>query len=83
MNWLLYKKNTIKVSTYYRYLYITNKYILSYFKSKNITYFLNYDFNIYIDYLLKCLSSKTVKDILSVLKSILKYNKGNTILIIN
>lgn len=72
-NWLLFKKNSIKNSTYYRYKYLIDKYILSYFKNKSIYYFKNYDFNIYIEQLSKILSSKTVKDILTIFKSILKY----------
>ena len=72
-DWLLFKKNSIKNSTYYRYKYLIDRYILSFFKNKNIYYFLNYDFNIYIDYLSGILSAKTIKDILSIFKSILKY----------
>ncbi len=72
-NWLLFKKNSIKSSTYYRYNYLINKYILSFFKNKSIYYFLKYDFNMYIEYLLSILSAKTTKDILSIFKSILKY----------
>ncbi len=71
--WLLYKKTAVKESTYYRYRYIIDKYILSYFKNKSIYYFETYDFNIYIDYLSGNIATKTVKDVLSVFKSILKY----------
>ena len=71
--WLLFKKFSIKKTTFYRYQYIVNKYILSYFKDKRLYYFVNYDFNIYISYLSKNLSKKTVSDILTVLKGILKY----------
>ena len=73
--WLLYKKVSIKESTYYRYKYIINKYILSYFSDKNIHYFENYNFNIYINYLLNKVSGKTVKDIMIVFKSLLKYSQ--------
>ena len=72
-SWLLFKKFSVKKSTYYRYKYITNKYIVSYFENKRISYFVNYDFSIYMDFLLKNLSSKTVSDIMIVFKSILKY----------
>ncbi len=71
--WLLFKKNSIKNSTYYRYRYLIDRYILSYFKNKNIYYFIGYDFNIYINYLSGMLSAKTVKDILSVFRLILQY----------
>ena len=71
--WLLFKKISIKASTYYRYKYIINKYIIQYFKDKSIYFFINYDFSIYIQYLSKTLAPKTVIDIITVLKSILKY----------
>ena len=71
--WLLYKKFSIKPSTYYRYKYIINKYIVQYFGDKSIYFFIDYDFNIYIEQLLQYLSPKTVSDIIIVLKSILKY----------
>ena len=72
-HWLLFKKASIKNSTYYRYKYIIEKYILSYFKNKNIYYFIDYDFNIYIEHLSTILTVKTIKDIVMVFKSILKY----------
>lgn len=73
--WLLYKKISVKNSTYYRYKYIVNKYIISYFRDKNIYYFENYNFNIYINYLSKTISTKTIKDIILVFKAILKYTQ--------
>lgn len=72
-DWLLFKKNSIKSSTYYRYKYLIDRYILSFFKNKNIYFFLDYDFNIYIEHLSAILATKTLKDILSIFKSILKY----------
>ena len=72
-SWLLFKKNTIKSSTYYKYNYLIQKYILSFFKNKNIYFFLNYDFNAYIEYLTNILSAKTTKDVIAIFKSILKY----------
>lgn len=72
-NWLSYKKPSIKLSTYYRYKYIIDKYILTYFQNKNINFFEEYDFSIYINFLLKENSSKTVKDILLVFIAILKF----------
>ena len=71
--WLLYKKTSVKESTYFRYKYIVNKYIIPYFKGKNINYFENYDYNIYINYLSKNVSNKTLKDIMLVFKAILKF----------
>lgn len=72
-SWLLYKKPAIKPTTYYRYQYIINKYILAYFPKKDIRYFETYDFSTYINSLLKNNSSKTVKDILIVFIAILKF----------
>lgn len=72
-SWLLYKKHKLKESTYYRYQYIINKYILIYFKDKSVKYLENYDFNLFIDQLVEKLSAKTINDIIIVLKSILKY----------
>lgn len=74
-DWLLFKKISIKKSTYFRYRYIIEKYILDNFKDKSIYYFENYDFNIYINLLSKSLSTKTVQDILSIFKSILQYTE--------
>ncbi len=69
--WLEYKKISIKKSTYCNYLFIIEKYLNPEFKGKDIEKIQNY--NYYIQELLKRLSSKTVRDIINVLKSILKY----------
>ena len=73
--WLLFKKATIKSSTYYRYKYIIEKYILPFFKSKSIYDFINYDFSDYIEHLTTFLTTKTIKDVIMVFKSALKYIK--------
>lgn len=79
-NWLLYKKHKIKESTYLNYNYIINTYLNKKFGKKRLSYFLDYDMNEFIDSLEKNLSNKTVRDIVLVLKSILKYaeRKYNT-----
>lgn len=79
-NWLLYKKHKIKESTYLNYNYIINTYLNKKFGKKRLSYFLDYDMNEFIDSLEKTLSNKTVRDIVLVLKSILKYaeRKYNT-----
>lgn len=79
-NWLLYKKHKIKESTYLNYSYIINTYLYKKFKKKRLSFFLNYDMNEFIDGLEKNLSSKTIRDIVLVLKSILKFaeRKYNT-----
>ena len=71
--WLLLKKLSVKESTFYKYKYIVNKYILIYFEKKRIYYFTHYDFNLYIQELSKTLSSKTINNILIVFKSLLRY----------
>lgn len=79
-NWLLYKKHKIKESTYLNYNYIINTYLNKKFGKKRLSYFLDYDMNEFIDGLEKNLSNKTVRDIVLVLKSILKFaeRKYNT-----
>lgn len=72
-NWLLYKKHKIKESTYLNYNYIINTYLNKEFEKKRLNYFLNYDMNEFIDSLQENLSNKTVRDIILVLKSILKF----------
>ena len=71
--WLLFKKFSVKESTFYRYKYIIDKYILVYFKDKRIYYFMDYDFNFYIEQLSKNLSVDTINNILVIFKSLLKY----------
>ena len=72
-SWLLYKKYKLKESTYYRYQYIIKKYIISNFGKEKPVFLEHYDFNIFIEKLAENLSPKTTKDIIIVLKSILKY----------
>ena len=69
--WIEYKKISIKESTYCNYLFIIEKYLNPEFKDKDIKRIQNY--NYYIQELLNKLSAKTVRDIINVLKSILKY----------
>jgi len=69
--WLEYKKTSIKESTYFNYLFIVNKYLLPEFKGKDIEKISNY--NYFVQDLVQTLSNKSVRDIINVLKSILKY----------
>ena len=69
--WLIYKKNRVKESTYYNYAYCLEKYIYPKFAKKNIEKIR--DYNGYIEELSKELSPKTVRDIVAKLKSIIKY----------
>lgn len=73
MEWLELKRNTIKQSTYYKYAYCIEKYLkerLGNLKKKDLE---RYDYNQMTNELTKELSPKSVKEILNVLKSILKY----------
>lgn len=69
--WVENKKTSIKESTYFNYIFIIEKYLEPEFRGKNIEKILNY--NYYIQQLLEKYSTKTVRDIISVLKAILKY----------
>lgn len=69
--WLRYKKSMVKESTYYNYLFCLEKYL--YPKFENVCIANINDYNDLIDELSEKLSPKTVRDIVSKLKSILKY----------
>ncbi len=71
--WLSFKKNKVKESSYLNYKFIIDKYFKNDFNSKQIKYFREYDLNKYIDKLKEKLANKTIKDIISVFKSILRY----------
>ena len=59
--WLQFKKISIKESSYFRYVYIINQYILPYFKDTDMKQLVGYDFNIYVENLLKFLSPTSAK----------------------
>lgn len=69
--WLEYKKNTVKQSTYYNYSYSVEKYLYPEFAGKDITKIKNY--NGFIENLSDTLAPKTVRDIITKLKEIIKY----------
>ncbi len=69
--WIEYKKISIKESTYYNYLFIIEKYLNPEFKGINIESIRNY--NDYVQDWNKKLSAKTTRDIINVLKAILRY----------
>ena len=71
--WLQYKRISVKTSTFYRYQYILNQYILPYFKNETIYSLQHFNFNNFINQLSTSVSVKTIKDILIVVKAILKY----------
>lgn len=69
--WLEYKKNSIKESTYYEYLEIIEHKLKPEFKEKNIES-IN-DLNNFIQKLSKCYKPKTIRGIVTVLKTIFRY----------
>lgn len=71
--WLETKKIGIKESTYYNYIYSINKYIMPTFENMKIDDLEEYNFNDYVIELLEELSTKTVRDVLCILKSVLYY----------
>ena len=71
--WLGLKKRTVKQSTYSNYRYGINKYLLPQFEKFTIKALENYDFNEFVDELNQDYSPKTVRDIITKLKSILYY----------
>ena len=73
--WLEYKGKTIKESTYYNYVYKIEKYLNPIFNGKKINDFKNFNFEELINNLSEELSSKTIKDIVSILKAIIKYSE--------
>ncbi len=73
-DWLLYKKHMVKESTYLNYNYMINLYLNKRFGNKRLNYFLEYNINEFVDKLENDnLSNKTIRDIILLLKSILKY----------
>ena len=74
--WLQFKKISIKESSYFRYVYIINQYILPYFNDTDMEQLVGYDFNIYVENLLKFLSPTSAKNTLGIFKSILKFSQS-------
>ena len=69
--WLKYKKNTVKKSTYYNYSYSVEKYLYPKFADQDITK-IN-DYNDFIEKLTDTLAPKTVRDIITKLKEIINF----------
>ena len=69
--WLKYKENQIKQSSYYNYKFIVERYLVPNFGEKNIRKL--HDFNSFVDELSTYLAPKTIRDVFSVLKMILTY----------
>ena len=71
--WLQYKKTKIKESTYLNYKFTINNKLLVKLGNYNLKELLKYDFNSFVNELMEYLSNKTVKDIVCILKGILRY----------
>ena len=69
--WLKYKKNTVKKSTYYDYSYSVEKYLYPKFADQDITQIK--DYNDFIEKLTDTLAPKTVRDIITKLKEIINF----------
>lgn len=69
--WLEYKKISVKESIYYNYIFIIEKYLKEKYENKKIEELIN--FNDLVQELSRKLSSKTIRDIINVLKAIIKY----------
>ena len=70
--WLDYKYNSIKQSTYFKYKYIIEKYLFPSLKDKTLKQLLYFDFNNYICSFYT-LNKSTLKLLITILKSILKF----------
>lgn len=71
--WLESKKVSTKESTYYHYVYVVNKYLMPTFGNMTIKQLKRYNYNEFTSELKDELSTKTIRDILCILKSILYY----------
>lgn len=71
--WLNYKRTMVKESTYFNYNFVVNECLKKYFKNVNLEEVKNFDFYSIIDELKQKISRKTLRDRISILKSILRY----------
>ena len=71
-NWLNYKSNSVKESTYYKYKYVIDKYLILNLKNISLKKLSQYDFNLLIQSF-NYLDKSTIKLLITVLKSILKF----------
>lgn len=73
--WLNYKKMKIKESTYFNYSFIINECLKRYFQNVRLEDIKNLDFYSIIDELKRSVCRKTLRDRISILKSVLKYGE--------
>ena len=73
--WLHYKQQEIKESTYIKYRNIIEKHIIPYFSDTSISIIKTADMHKFVIFLKTAgISNKSVKDILSVVSSVIKYS---------
>lgn len=73
-DWLIYKKTTVKQSTYSNYYGVVMNRLMKTFEGTSLRNLTKYDYNRYISELMgNGLDNKTVKDTLIILKQMLKY----------
>lgn len=73
--WLNYKKNKVKESTYCNYNFVVNDFLKKYIDNMELDELEEFDFYLIIEELKEKLSRKTLQDRISILKSILKYGE--------
>lgn len=72
-DWLNYKKKNVKESTFSNYSYVIKKYLVGEFENDSLGSLEKRNFEEYVGELTQELKTKTVRDILVILKSILSY----------
>ena len=71
--WLNYKRTKVKESTYFNYSFVVNECLKKYFKNVDLDDIENSSFYRIIEELKENISRKTLRDRISILKSILRY----------
>ena len=71
--WLMQRKIRIKESTYSKYEYVINRYLFPKLKNMNLEELQKYNFNELVAELMESLSTKSIRDIICILKGILYY----------
>ena len=71
--WLSYKKPRIKESTYSNYKFSIDRFLKRSFYGKTLEFFVDYNFNQFVEELQSKLANKTTRKIGVILKSILRY----------
>ena len=71
--WLIFKKSKVKESTYENYNFVVHRRLNKTFRNMSIEELKEYNYNLYMERLMRKLSHKTVKDTVITLKSILYF----------